>query len=81
MKLYEQACLFAIVILSACNTTPENPGSKNDGMNDPHSFAQSDHVSVSHLDWVANIDFKKQVIEAEATWTLLKNKPSERYGV
>lgn len=77
MKLYEQACLFAIVILSACNTTPENPGSKNDGMNDPHSFAQSDHVSVSHLDWVANIDFKKQVIEAEATWTLLKNKPSD----
>ncbi|MFN3939170.1 MAG: leukotriene A4 hydrolase C-terminal domain-containing protein, partial [Chitinophagales bacterium] len=40
---------------------------------DPHSFANSQEVSVVHLLWKAAVDFDKQVINATATWTLNQN--------
>lgn len=37
---------------------------------DKHSFANSNEVMVTHLDWNANIDFDKQIISATAVWQL-----------
>ena len=42
-------------------------------MRDPHSFSRPDQVSVSHLDWLAYVDFGTTTLTANATWTLDKH--------
>lgn len=37
---------------------------------DQHSFANSNEVMVTHLDWNAKIDFENQIISATAVWQL-----------
>ena len=35
---------------------------------DPHSFSVPSEAKVTHLHWVANVDFSRKVIGATATW-------------
>ena len=37
---------------------------------DPHSFANFDDASVTHLHWKAHVDFEKKVISGTASWTI-----------
>lgn len=43
---------------------------------DPHSYANSDQVIVTHLDWDATVDFETKRIKARASWSVDKKQDS-----
>ena len=45
-------------------------------MMDPLSYSNADEVIVTHLEWDAEVDFERQVIQATATYTVKSLKPS-----
>lgn len=69
--------LALLLSAAACSPAEEAANSKHSTMRDPHSFAHADEVTVSHLDWTADIMFDNQVISATATWTLERKTKSD----
>lgn len=70
--------LSVAIILSSCKSKTEEKMELTSAKilemaPDPHSFANSHEVAVTHLLWNASVDFGKQVITATATWSLNEN--------
>jgi aminopeptidase N len=57
-------CIFSFVLFAACNI---KKSSSTASVNN-HSYANYISAKTKHLDWKANINFDKKIIEAEATW-------------
>lgn len=62
--------------LVSCNTSPQNEkqtmSPTEEAMEtgqDPHSYAKS-NARVSHLNWIASVDFEAKQISAEAQWDI-----------
>ncbi len=77
--------LIGASILFACQSSPESTSedtmktdeSKLVTFNDFHSFSNPSEVSVKHLNWSANVDFDKKIIEAEAIYTIEQHQASK----
>lgn len=70
----------AALTLSACDDGKKRDMKTNKStvkVVDPHTHAKPHEVKVTHLMWAANVDFKQNIIEATATWTLERAKNAD----
>jgi len=69
--------LSAIILFYSCNQPKmeqtENETPKTQKKVDVHSFSEPENASVTHLDWVADLNFDQKIISATATWTISAN--------
>jgi leukotriene-A4 hydrolase len=77
MKQFFPVLSLIALLAAACSPSEEADPSKPSTMRDPHSFAHADEVTVSHLNWTADIQFDNKVIAATATWTLERQSDSD----
>jgi leukotriene-A4 hydrolase len=45
--------------------------------NDPHSYSQPSVAAVTHLKWVADVNFQNKIISAVASWTISKTESAD----
>ena len=64
----------------ACSPTEKKDETTNKEMKivDHHSFAQPEEAVITHLNWVANIDFENNIIEASAEYDIKISEASEK---
>lgn len=64
----------ATFLFLACNTTTQKEETTEMKIADPHSFAQPDIAVITHLDWVASLDFAHEKIRAVATYNFNRSE-------
>jgi len=82
MKLVRTLALLFLPAFIACG--PQNPdkeGAKENDqnqessemkieLNDPHSYSRPNDAAVTHLSWVAKVDFERKIIQATANYKI-----------
>lgn len=77
MKIFKNIqgsiCLAFLVLMISCNGSNKNQEieeMKDTKPKDPHTYAEPDKAVISHLNWVASVDFDNKVIEGVAHITI-----------
>ena len=84
MMIYSKFLLpvtaFGLLGFFACSPTEKKDEPTNNEMKivDHHSFAQPEEAVITHLNWVANIDFENNIIEASAEYDIKISEASEK---
>ena len=61
---------YTFFILGCLLVSCDDSKPTNNMLKDPHSYANIHELQVSHLDWVANVNFEKKSIDATAKLTI-----------
>ena len=71
---------FSLLGVFACSTTEKKDETINKEMKivDHHSYAQPEEAVITHLNWVANIDFETNTINASAEYDIKTSEASEK---
>ena len=74
------AMALAMISVVACNPTETNDETTTNEMklNDHHSFSLPEEAVITHLNWVANVDFDKNVISATAEYDIKTSSGAEK---